>query len=112
MNINDLAKEISEWRNEKGFYTPSSISNALHSESASDGDWMLAKLMLVVSEVSEAAEAVRSGDQENFNEELADTFIRLLDICGTVGIDIESEIEKKMDINKTRPKKHGRKTSA
>ena len=36
-------------------------------------------LMLIVSELAEAMEAYRIQDHENFKEEIADTFIRLLD---------------------------------
>jgi len=65
-------------------------------------------LMLVVTELSEAMEAYRVQDKENFNEEIADTFIRLFDLCGGLKIDIEKEIRKKMTRNKKRPYKHGK----
>lgn len=65
-------------------------------------------LMLVVSELSEALEADRKGDRENFNEEIADTFIRLFDLCGGMNIDIELEISHKLYINKARPLLHGK----
>jgi len=65
-------------------------------------------LMLVVTELAEAMEAHRKQDDENFREELADTFIRLFDLCGGLKIDIEQEIEKKSLKNKTRPYKHGK----
>ncbi len=65
-------------------------------------------LMLIVTELSEAMEAYRLVDKENFNEEIADTFIRLFDLCGGLKIDIEKEIKKKMVKNKIRPYKHGK----
>lgn len=65
-------------------------------------------LMLIVTELSEAMEAYRMQDKENFNEEIADTFIRLFDLCGGLRIDIEKEILKKMKKNKKRPYKHGK----
>ncbi len=65
-------------------------------------------LMLVVSELAEALEADRKNDGANFREEIADTFIRLFDLCGGLGIDIESEIEKKRVKNRKRPYKHGK----
>ena len=65
-------------------------------------------LMLIVTELAEAMESHRLKDQENFNEELADTFIRLFDLCGGLNIDIQKEIEKKSKINKKRPYKHGK----
>ena len=65
-------------------------------------------LMLTVTELAEAMEAYRHQDDENFREELADTFIRLLDLCGGLGIDIQAEIAKKSEKNKARPYKHGK----
>ena len=40
--------------------------------------------------------------------ELADVVIRVFDMCGHYGIDLESAIIDKMEYNKTRPYKHGR----
>ena len=65
-------------------------------------------LMLIVTELSEAMEAHRTENDENFREEIADTFIRLFDLCGGLGIDIEKEINKKCRKNKKRPYKHGK----
>lgn len=67
--------------------------------------------MLVVTELAEAAEAVRHNDPENFAEELADTYIRLMDITAACEINVEIEIRKKMDANWKRPKRHGKKCS-
>jgi len=94
--LNSLAQEIARWREEKGFVT--------------NWEGMLAKLMLVVTEVSEAAEAVREDSREKFAEEIADTFIRLLDICGSIGLDIERGINQKMEMNRGRPYRHGKKS--
>ncbi|MFH1360528.1 MAG: nucleotide pyrophosphohydrolase [Candidatus Omnitrophota bacterium] len=65
-------------------------------------------LMLIVTELAEAMEAHRLQNKENFKEELADTFIRLFDLCGGLRIDIQKEILRKADINKKRPYKHGK----
>jgi len=65
-------------------------------------------LMLIVTELAEACEADRKGDKENFNEEIADTFIRLMDLCGYLKIDIEEEIQRKYKKNEKRPYKHGK----
>jgi NTP pyrophosphatase (non-canonical NTP hydrolase) len=94
MPMNDWSGYVADWRKRKGFTT--SWSN------------MMEKLMLVVTEVSEAAEAYRKEDRENFSEEIADCFIRLYDICGSIGIDIEAEIEKKMEKNEGRSIRHGK----
>ena len=65
-------------------------------------------LMLIVSELAEAMEAHRKQDDANFREELADTFIRLFDLCEGLGVDIQSEIVKKSETNKNRPYRHGK----
>ena len=63
---------------------------------------------LMHSELSEALEADRVGNFENRKEELADVCLRIFDFCGLMGIDLESEIEKKMEYNRTREYKHGK----
>jgi len=89
-------------------------------------------LMLIVSELGEALEADRhtkyavsawdpnTCSDENFVEqfeknykdcvtdELADTFIRLFDLCGGLEIDIEKHIQAKMRYNETRARLHGK----
>ena len=89
------------------------MSDLCHSIARSKGFWDKPRntgeaLMLVVTELAEAMEAHRKQDDENFKEELADTFIRLFDMCGGMGIDIEAEILKKCEKNKLRPYKHGK----
>lgn len=86
-------------------------------------DEILAKLMLVVTEVSEAAEVVRvkipgipladvettiKGKPEGFSIEIADAVIRLFDLCGRMGIDLEQAIRNKHQFNTTRPCRHGK----
>ncbi|KOR24164.1 MazG nucleotide pyrophosphohydrolase domain-containing protein [Clostridium sp. L74] len=66
------------------------------------------RLMLITDEVSEAHEALRKRDYENFKEELADIVIRVADLAGGLDIDLEKEIKNKMDKNKNRPYKHGK----
>lgn len=68
------------------------------------------KLLLVITEVAEATEALRKKpiDFEGFHEEIADTFIRLFDICGSVGIDLEKVMVEKMHANMKRPPLHGK----
>lgn len=76
----------------------------LHHEKMTIGNM----LMLIVSEMGEAEEALRHDNIDNFKEELADVAIRLADLCGGLEIDLEKEIEKKMAINEKRPYKHGK----
>ncbi len=102
LELTRLARDITEWREEKGFETPPGI------ETATERTLMMEKLMLVVTEVSEAAEDVRHANWDGFCEEIADTMIRLLDICGAANIDISREIAEKMAKNEARPFKHGK----
>jgi NTP pyrophosphatase (non-canonical NTP hydrolase) len=74
-------------------------------------------LALLHSEVSEALEAYRShglvrwtredGKPEGVGPELADVIIRVLDICGLYGLDIDRLVHEKMEFNARRPWRHG-----
>lgn len=44
--------------------------------------------------------------KDTFEDELADTFIRLGDVCEKMGIDIDKFIKMKMDFNSLRQEKH------
>jgi NTP pyrophosphatase (non-canonical NTP hydrolase) len=66
-------------------------------------------LMLMVSELGEACEALRKEDWKNVGEELADCVIRIMDFCEGREINLEKEITKKILKNKKRPYKHGKK---
>jgi len=104
--LHRLGAYIVDWRKRKGF----------------DTGWknVPEKLMLVVTELSEAMEAYRHWlvDQHNeelgpkrvanFREELADAMIRLLDLTHSLGIDIGNEIRAKMEVNEARPERHGK----
>ena len=95
-------------------------------------------LMLIVSELGEALEAHRKGIhtipysqnqlyeaipklttqkwaelfgdliKDTFEDEIADVFIRLFDLCGYLDIPIEKHIEMKMKYNSTRPIRHNK----
>jgi NTP pyrophosphatase (non-canonical NTP hydrolase) len=47
--------------------------------------------------------------KDTFEDEIADTFIRLADMCDGMGIDIEWQLKKKLAYNKLRPRLHGKK---
>lgn len=95
MTLNQLVKEAYANAREHGFWEASSN--------------IAEKLMLIVTEVAEACEADRTDDKEGFAEELADIVIRVADLAGGLGIDLEHEIATKMEANKKRPKLHGKK---
>lgn len=101
-DIDVFADQVLVWREEQGFKTPRAFdTEQLKME-------MLGKLMLVVTELSEAAEAVRHGDWANFKEEMADTFIRICDITATTGMSLKLASHEKMIVNAARPHKHGK----
>lgn len=94
------------------------LTNSIHENARSKGFWderdpnnvhcRLAMLMLITTEVAEAAEACRKGDFENISEECADIIIRVLDFCGGLNIDIYTAINEKMAKNVNRPRLHGK----
>lgn len=94
-------------------------------------------LMLIVTELGEACEADRKNRhaemehyeramsnpptpdnfkqacfegliKDTFEDEIADTFLRLMDLCGALNIDIEKHIRLKAEYNLSRPPKHGK----
>ena len=107
--LDQMAREIHETNKEKGFW-----DNAGHAPE--NIDFMLAKLALIHSEISETLEAMRKRKGfEAVEEELADIMIRLLDFVE--GAKLHGWISTKTmftDIvwgksvyNKDRPHKHG-----
>ena len=72
-------------------------------------------LMLMVTELAEAMEALRAESPKSVKipsfskveEELADAVIRILDFAGGNGLDIEGALAAKMQYNESRPYRHG-----
>ncbi len=100
--VNDLAKLCHDYSVLQGFYEDFDLSAPL------EGYMFPVKLSLIMTELAEAIEAHRKGDLENLMEEMADIFIRLLDLAGAINMDVEGEIQKKMATNLKRPPKHGK----
>jgi len=68
------------------------------------------KLMLIVSEVSEGMEGHRKNLMDDklphrkmLEVELGDAIIRIADLAGHLGLDIEGAIEEKLAYNRVRP---------
>lgn len=76
-------------------------------EPGRDARHILSLLMLVSTELAEAAEEVRKGTLEKFGEELADVVIRVFDIAFALGVDLEAAILAKMEKNEQRTYLHG-----
>ena len=71
---------------------------------------LLNLLMLVVTEVAEAAEGVRKNCPDDklphrsmLEVELADVFIRIFDIAGAHNLDLGGAIQEKLEFNANRP---------
>lgn len=124
MKISELSRQIHKNAKEKGFWDNPRETGTL--------------LMLCVSELSEALEADRKDKHVNwirdhrselddwkdspiysinhfqthikdtFEDELADTMIRIMDLAGSKQIDLEWHIEQKMKYNETRERMHGK----
>lgn len=76
------------------------------------------KLLLIHSEISEAAEEIREGrwavwykpgreKPEGFSVEIADAMIRAMDLCKFLGVDLVAAMRLKIAYNATREHLHG-----
>ena len=128
--FNELSKKINTGVREKGFWDSMhksvdyvgdyiaeyGLSNEI--VKATKDAFIAQKIGLVMSEWGEALEAMRKpnyeangygiGVKDSFVDEIADTIIRLLDLCGELEIDIDAQMEWKMNYNKSREAKHGK----
>ncbi len=94
--LNDIAKEAYEIAHAKGFWEGAAADTAK-------------KLLLIHSEVSEAAEEIRAPilGVSMLGYELADVLIRTLDLMHGLGLDTGALVKTKMDFNRTRQPMHG-----
>lgn len=58
--------------------------------------------------ISMCKSAFENTIKDTFEDEIADTFLRLMELCGEYDIDIEKHIKLKAAYNETRPLKHGK----
>ena len=85
MNLSEMQKRVYENKLKHGF----NVSN------------VELEFCLLEGELSEAFEAYIK-KHDNLGEELADTAIYLMGLSQILGIDLQSEVEKKMKINESR----------
>jgi len=112
LGINEMSKQAYATACEKGF----------RDAGVAESRGILGDLMLIVTEVAEAAEEVRNPEfsatrtyyrkkdrkPEGLPAELADIIIRIGDLAGSLGIDLSAAVVEKMKFNKTRPRLHGK----
>ena len=98
-----MAKEIHKTALEKGFW-PEKV----------DDVFIAKQLLMIVSEVVEAMEAIRKDKSKHeVASEMADIIIRTLDLYqglvdnGYVEEELQVAINNKANFNKTRPERHG-----
>lgn len=123
--INQLCHEAHAAAVSKGFYerernlpellmlVVSELSEALEAERNGEmialGRQPIAKTYAKIKEWSSAnVDTFKANMRGTIEEELADACIRIFDLCGYYGIDLESWIVAKMKYNATRPHKHGK----
>jgi NTP pyrophosphatase (non-canonical NTP hydrolase) len=102
-SLDNLAIDLHKTAIEKGFW-PEEI----------DDIFIAKQCMMIVSEVTEAMEAVRKdkGEQE-ISKEFADIIIRTLDLyagmveAGYTNLSLDDILKEKAEFNITRPEKHG-----
>ena len=103
----ELAREIHKTSKKNGFWEDYGLT-VFNAKST--------RLMLMVSEIAEAQEALRRGNPPDdkipeFNgetAELADVIIRILDYCEFYELPIVEAVLAKVAFNATRPYKHGK----
>ncbi|NDB58817.1 nucleotide pyrophosphohydrolase [bacterium] len=101
--FDELAEEIHKNAVDKGFW-----------DKTVDPIFIAKQMMMIVSEVSEAMEALRKDmDPDQISDEFADIIIRTLDLyagiaaAGYVTKSLDYAVKQKMERNTHRPKKHG-----
>lgn len=102
--FNQYSEYIFEWAKSKGWWLDD-LSQVNQAE----------KLMLMVTELAEACEALRHGNPPDdkipefsgLEAELADTVIRIMDFSAAFDLNLAKAIVAKMKYNENRKHKHG-----
>lgn len=115
--LSKLQKEVYQNSINKGFYdSDEAILELLKTETNNrtlhqhcKDLFIIKRLALIHSEISEALEGLRNSEDNNLSEEFADATIRILDLAEFCNIDLGHAIYNKMKINSKRPYLHGKK---
>jgi NTP pyrophosphatase (non-canonical NTP hydrolase) len=114
-NINSVAQLKGFWNDYRRYSGKTGIDDTLWTRTIKSE-----KLMLIVTELAEAQEALREGDPLSdkeelanqgislFAEEMADVIIRVLDLCFQFDVPIADVLLSKHEQNKKRDYKHGK----
>jgi hypothetical protein len=123
--INTVAEEIGQWAERMGFRDDfhdaawlAKLADDIRSPQVADELRRIAKrhgemavtmkLALVHTEISEAVEGQRDGDEDNVNDELAGAMIRLLELAHARKAPIGDILLREMARNEQREHRHGR----
>jgi len=99
--VSELAEALEALR--KDHYAEKDVVDALYKDielNRTDEEFMLMRI--------EWKQTFEQGVKSSFEDEIADVAIRLFDLCGGLGIDLEKHIELKMMYNSMRGYKHGK----
>lgn len=128
MDLNELSKDIHNGNVQRGFYEDkketgtllmlvvSELAEALEADrNGKFSDTYNYKNETVYDDEKQlfennpfVASQFKEHIKDTFEDEIADTLIRLLDLCGFMNIDIDFHVREKLKYNATRPRKHGK----
>lgn len=104
--IADIVKGVTEKRGRYHDYYPCNAGGLCVDDCNEEG--VTCGSRIYNPEHPDAPCSARSKKPEGVAVELADAVIRIADLCGHLGIDLDAVIEEKMAYNADRPYKHGK----
>ncbi|MBP8006776.1 MAG: hypothetical protein KAZ18_07780 [Acinetobacter sp.] len=108
--MKDLIKKIHEQNVQAGWWTDLNTGESLTSKNGEPAKRNIPEMLcLIHSEISEAMEGHRKNLMDDklphrsmLEVELADAVIRICDMAGGLGLDLDSAINEKLEFNKKR----------